>query len=234
MLVNNKYKYWYLRLILGASRRSIPDGYVEKHHMIPRFLGGGDSKENLVSLTFREHFVAHWLLTKCTEGHVFYKACHALVSMGRHSPGRRVTSWQYARARKAACDYRHSAEIKAKISAAHSGKILSEEYRSKISQTLFGRKLGPHSEAHKKAISIANKGKKRTTQQNENNRKAQILRAATTGMFDLNSVPKRFCSRCGNWFSAGMFVRWHGTQCRGEFIPSYYKEFIPNYLGFGV
>lgn len=38
-------------------------GY-EVHHIIPRSLGGGNSKSNLVKLNKREHVFAHWLLTK--------------------------------------------------------------------------------------------------------------------------------------------------------------------------
>lgn len=36
--------------------------YYERHHIIPKCLNGLDSKENLVLLTAREHFVAHKLL----------------------------------------------------------------------------------------------------------------------------------------------------------------------------
>ena len=45
--------------------RSI-SGYTERHHIIPKSLGGGNNKENLVNLTAREHFICHWLLTKMT------------------------------------------------------------------------------------------------------------------------------------------------------------------------
>ena len=39
-------------------------GYFEKHHIIPKSLGGKNKKENLVKLTAREHFICHWLLIK--------------------------------------------------------------------------------------------------------------------------------------------------------------------------
>lgn len=38
-------------------------GY-EVHHILPKSLGGSDSKENLVRLTAREHFIAHKLLAR--------------------------------------------------------------------------------------------------------------------------------------------------------------------------
>ena len=38
--------------------------YFEIHHIIPKSLGGDNSKGNLVVLTAREHFICHWLLVK--------------------------------------------------------------------------------------------------------------------------------------------------------------------------
>ena len=61
------YKKIYDELI--AKRvASPPDGYSEKHHIIPKALGGTNAKENLVLLTGREHFVAHVLLAKIHGG----------------------------------------------------------------------------------------------------------------------------------------------------------------------
>ena len=49
-----------------ANRRKFKkDGhYYERHHIIPRSLGGSNKNENLVYLTAREHFICHWLLVK--------------------------------------------------------------------------------------------------------------------------------------------------------------------------
>lgn len=61
------YKKIYNNLIKTRNKlkRSGSDAtYYEEHHIIPRCEGGEDTKENLVLLTAREHFVAHRLLTK--------------------------------------------------------------------------------------------------------------------------------------------------------------------------
>lgn len=42
--------------------RSKKDSYFEKHHIIPKTMGGNNSKENTVLLTAKEHFVCHRLL----------------------------------------------------------------------------------------------------------------------------------------------------------------------------
>jgi hypothetical protein len=52
----------YTRLIDAARQRSVPEGYRERHHIKPRSCGGTDAPDNLVLLTAREHFLAHWLL----------------------------------------------------------------------------------------------------------------------------------------------------------------------------
>lgn len=50
-----------------AARKAIEhslEGYTERHHIVPRSLGGGDEPENLVRLTAEDHFFAHLLLAK--------------------------------------------------------------------------------------------------------------------------------------------------------------------------
>lgn len=47
-----------------SQNRSREIGYFEKHHILPRCMGGTNAKSNLVLLTPREHFIAHILLTK--------------------------------------------------------------------------------------------------------------------------------------------------------------------------
>lgn len=67
MFLENKYTKTYYALINKAQNR-ILNGYGEKHHIIPKSMGGGDYKSNLVKLTPREHFICHLLLTKMTVG----------------------------------------------------------------------------------------------------------------------------------------------------------------------
>jgi hypothetical protein len=53
----NKYE-WKKWKLTGDTR------YFEFHHVIPKCFGGNCSKKNLIPLTGREHFLAHYLLTK--------------------------------------------------------------------------------------------------------------------------------------------------------------------------
>ena len=62
--VDNKYYRWHLNIL--KSRVDNPPGdYSEKHHIIPKSLGGSNEKFNLIRLTAREHFLVHLLLTRC-------------------------------------------------------------------------------------------------------------------------------------------------------------------------
>lgn len=58
------------------------DIYGEKHHIIPKCLGGDNKKENLVKLTAREHFLCHYCLVKIYEGKAgYHKMLHAFMIM---------------------------------------------------------------------------------------------------------------------------------------------------------
>ena len=58
------YEKIYTSLITYRQQNVLSKGYIEKHHIIPRSLGGTDNKTNLVALTGREHYVAHLLLAR--------------------------------------------------------------------------------------------------------------------------------------------------------------------------
>lgn len=51
----------YNKIIERAKHRQI-QGYNEKHHIIPKCIGGTNKKENIVSLTPKEHYICHRLL----------------------------------------------------------------------------------------------------------------------------------------------------------------------------
>lgn len=97
MFINNKYYRWYLTIVSTSSEGS----YTEQHHIIPKSMGGNNAKSNLVRLSYRKHFLAHWLLIKCTKGENKWKMSAALSRMTSRSGKRIISSWQYAIARKA-------------------------------------------------------------------------------------------------------------------------------------
>ncbi len=98
-----KYQCWYDALIKRARGRAL-DCYKETHHILPRSMGGTDDGANLVDLTYREHFLAHWLLTKITDGNARRKMISALNCMIMPLNGRAVSGWQYEIVKRALKD----------------------------------------------------------------------------------------------------------------------------------
>lgn len=60
--------YDYIAYAKTLSRQKGDGEYYEAHHILPYSLGGDNSKENIVLLTAREHYLAHYLLVKITKG----------------------------------------------------------------------------------------------------------------------------------------------------------------------
>ena len=80
IFITNRYYHLYYRIIEKAKNRILPlESYREKHHIIPKSLGGTDDKSNLVELTYKEHRLCHKLLIKFTTGKNKYKMAYALL-----------------------------------------------------------------------------------------------------------------------------------------------------------
>lgn len=78
---NNKYYACYVRIINNAQsnqRKKGTDAYYERHHILPRSLGGSNHKINLVLLTAREHLIAHLLLVRMVQNCDVYKMVNAV------------------------------------------------------------------------------------------------------------------------------------------------------------
>jgi hypothetical protein len=123
-----------------------------------------NDKENLVSLSCGEHFLAHWLLWKCSNtGWKRYtsRACHfmfkkSLKFLTYESAAAIAKDWNALER-----DYTTSEETKKKMSEAKKGKPKSEEARKKMSEAHKGRPTwnkGKHfSEETKRKMSEAKK-----------------------------------------------------------------------------
>ena len=85
----------YFNLIAKCGHADKPSaGYYERHHILPKSLGGGNEAENLVYLSGRAHFLAHWLLYKMTGtaemARAFYGMCDLNRRPERHLPNSRA------------------------------------------------------------------------------------------------------------------------------------------------
>lgn len=69
--------------IIDNRKQNLLEGYTEKHHIIPKSLGGTNEKTNLVRLLPREHFICHYLLSKMYRRNTrsWHKMNHAFMMM---------------------------------------------------------------------------------------------------------------------------------------------------------
>jgi hypothetical protein len=157
------YSKIYSDLIESAKLRpNLPllNDYMEKHHIIPRSMGGSNSKDNIVSLTAREHFVAHWLLWRIHRNREM--AC-AFSIMSRTKNKCYYSSRGYEAARKAIAQVqtgkKHTQQARLKISLGLKGRVTSEETKKKLREINLGKKHAPRSQEARKKISEHRKGK---------------------------------------------------------------------------
>ena len=169
------YENLYKRLIESRqqlTRQKVGDGSFEAHHIIPRSIGGADTEENIVLLTPREHYIAHWLLYKYHTGQEKAKLAYGFFMMSRSNINqcRDITARQYERAVNAMRE-----TCTGENNPAYGKPMWSEEQRAAISErqtgsgnSMYGKepwnkgkKLQPLSEEHKQAISKKLTGRKR-------------------------------------------------------------------------
>jgi hypothetical protein len=74
-------------------RKKNMGAYYERHHIVPLCMGGTNEKSNLVLLTCREHFLAHWLLVKIYPNN--FKLICAWNSFSMSNNGLRIPSIYY-------------------------------------------------------------------------------------------------------------------------------------------
>lgn len=152
------YKAIHDRIIERARTRQLT-GYCERHHVIPRCLGGSDEKENIVKLTPEEHYVVHQLLVKINPG--VRGLVTAAIRMSRQCTGRKAYGWlrrHYSEWRKGRS---LSRETVAKMLKAREGYRHSEATRQKIREAnLRNGNKPPMTNEMRRLLGLRKKGQK--------------------------------------------------------------------------
>lgn len=179
------YQKIYDSIIEKARLRDEIDGYYEKHHILPKSLGGLDSEENLVKLTYREHFLCHRLLTKIFPNENKMHYAFWTMSVNPRDKLLKISSRCYSEAKenfiKCKLGIPLSDETKMKISIANTGKVRTDEMKQHMSEV---KKENPpthwigkeHTEESKEKMSISAKTRV-TTEANEQLRREGISKA---------------------------------------------------------
>jgi hypothetical protein len=113
----------------GLNRKKGDGNYYELHHIVPRWMGGKDDADNLVLLTAREHYLAHYLLflhyrdrSSAAAFHIMNESCNS----------NNVDSKKYAEVR----------EWQSKNLRGENNPAKRPEARQKISNAVSGEKNG--------------------------------------------------------------------------------------------
>jgi predicted RNA-binding Zn-ribbon protein involved in translation (DUF1610 family) len=210
IFIDNKYTRWYYAIINRSKIRTIEkEIYTERHHIIPKSLGGDNSSSNLVVLTAREHFICHWLLTKMLKGAEKQKMSYALHAMIHLKLDKRYkNSLAYERNKIETSQFKSLAR-KGKLIGEDNynfGKKWSIEQREKMSEFRKGKCFRPdfkYSEESKAKMShSANKRWTKEEREKFSKKKLETMYEFT-------------CPHCGKEGKGkSNYLRWHGNNCK--------------------
>lgn len=198
MFTQNEYTRLYFEIISQGAKIKPTDSYSEKHHIVPRSLGGVDKKDNIVYLTAAKHFECHQLLIHMTVDSAKGKMWNALWRMmNKQSMNQQrdytFTAYEYEEARK-----QHA--------IAHSLNMSGQK------NPFFGKL---HTHATRTTMSAAKKGKSYeeifgTDKASEmrNRRRAEqqgLIKGPQTIIV---------CPHCNKTGGTGIMKRWHFDRCK--------------------
>lgn len=165
---------------------------MERHHVIPKCLGGSNSKDNLVELTAREHFICHWLLHRINpESHSLAFAFRMISTMNTRTHSRYVPSSRtIAEARQAAS----KAFSKKKTGVSRTEAVKANMRGKRGPQKNPTGKRGPQGSPRKKGYLLS-----------------EEHRANLKGPRGSQEIKK--CPHC-NKEGGNAMVRWHFNNCK--------------------
>jgi len=135
--------------LIEHYKNNMESGYCEKHHILPKCLGGTDDIRNLVLLPAKAHYIAHLLLCRIYPEN--RKILHAFAAMALISKNhkRKINSRIYLKMRTARSnalkgvprpDYVKEKLRVPKKNKENYKKPKSKEHRANISKSLKGKK----------------------------------------------------------------------------------------------
>ena len=131
MSSNNIYSHHYYnrytKFIESCRIQNLNDVYTEKHHIIPRSLGGTNDESNLITLSGRQHYIAHWMLWKAYRGKMAL-AFKFMNHDGKHA--RRINSKIFEQLRKDRNEH---------VIKVNTGKTRTQETKDNIRNALKGK-----------------------------------------------------------------------------------------------
>jgi hypothetical protein len=195
------------RLLLKKDRHhdKKEGAYFEGHHILPKAKGGtgtssrGLNNDNIVLLTAREHFLAHWLLWRIHGDRSSALAFHKMMSNNKNQ-NRVISSRGYEEARIA-----FSKTNKGNQYGKGVIKIISEEQKKNQSNLMKGRYIGENNPFYGKRHSETTIEKLRRPKSSEHVEKIRQM---------MISRPKVTCHHCNKEVDKLNAIRWHFDNCK--------------------
>ena len=151
-MVNLHYLNRYNKMI-SYYKENISNGYMEKHHIVPKCMGGIDTLENIILLPARVHFICHYLLHKSYPDNGPLALAFAMMAVKNQYQDRKITSRFYENAKiirsknlkgKPRPEYVKEKLRKPKNNRENYKKPKSETHKENISKSLLGKKHNWH------------------------------------------------------------------------------------------
>ena len=108
----------YVNLLEKHGTKDKPEGYSERHHIVPKFDGGSDDPDNLIYLSARVHFLSHWILHRIYQSVKSARAFYGMCDAYRRPERASFSSRHYEYARKAFSELNHMKDPKHRALAA--------------------------------------------------------------------------------------------------------------------
>ena len=133
------YKEFINKILLNRGRFNC-FGYKERHHILPKSLGGADEENNMIDLYPQEHYEAHRLLALENPSNQKLTYAWWLMSNVKNEYQQRykISAEEYAEAR---CKYSELMKQRTGVNSPNYGKHMSEEQREKLSKAHKGKHL---------------------------------------------------------------------------------------------
>jgi hypothetical protein len=144
------YQQIYNALIEKCELRGKPVGYAERHHIVPKAMGGTNAPSNLVYLLPREHYVAHRLLWRIHRNKQMARAFTLLARMSDRVGSRAYENAkaEYAQSMMGALNVAKNPEVRAKIAKnnarAHLGTKRPKQAELMRSRRVWAGPSNPH------------------------------------------------------------------------------------------
>lgn len=191
---------------IKENRKKASGVYYEKHHIVPKCLGGDNTKQNLVLLTAKEHYICHLILyylhpnnrglaLAYTKFNKIHKKGANQFSKVRQEAVKRISGHNNPMYGKT-----HSDSVKKKISQVHKGKKISDE----LKQIWSVQRSGENNWW---------KGKNHSEESKNKMRKPKLDSSRMR-------KPKRklTCPHCNKIGGTGNMQRWHFDNCKEKNI----------------